>query len=320
VVAPLASVIVPTLNGAHLLPDCLDSLVGQSYANLEVIVADGASTDATQALIEGAYPGVRLLRLQRNRGFAGNVNAGLRVAQGEVLCLLNNDAQAEPDWVATCVETLSGGGQASSIGSLASKVLFADRRTINSAGDLVGRDGAARQRGAGLPDGPMWDAPGPVFGAMGGAAAYRRAMLADVGFFDEAFFMYLEDVDLAFRAQLRGWSCHYEPRARVYHLGSATGGGVLASFSNGRNSIRLIAKNFPARLVVHLLKGLVRNQATRASQALAAWRGAAARATLRGQLVGLAGLPGHLAARAPVQRRRRLSDAAVLALLSPEAA
>jgi GT2 family glycosyltransferase len=319
VVAPLASVIVPTLNGAHLLPDCLDSLMRQSYANLEVIVADGASTDATRSLLEHSYPDVRLLRLQRNRGFAGNVNAGLRAAHGEVLCLLNNDAQADSDWVTTCVETLLGGNQVS-LGSLASKVLFADRTTINSAGDLVCRDGAARQRGAGQPDGPLWDAPGPVFGAMGGAAAYRRAMLADVGFFDELFFMYLEDVDLAFRAQLRGWSCWYEPRARVYHLGSATGGGVLASFYNGRNSIRLIAKNFPAGLVPRLLAGIVRNQVRRSMAALEAWRGAAARATLRGQLVGLAGLPRHLADRAPVQRRRRLSDGAVLALLSPEGA
>jgi GT2 family glycosyltransferase len=317
VVAPLASVIVPTLNGAHLLPACLDSLLDQSYPALEVIVADGASTDATQSLLERSYPGVRLLRLQRNRGFAGNVNAGLRAAHGEVLCLLNNDAQADADWVATCVETLTAGAHAST-GSVASKVLFADRVTINSAGDLVCRDGTARQRGAGQPDGPAWNTPARVFGAMGGAAAYRRAMLADVGLLDEAFFMYLEDVDLAFRARLRGWECCYEPRARVYHLGSATGGGVLASFYNGRNAIRLIAKNFPTGLAVRLLRGIVRGQARRTSQALAAWRGAEARATVRGQLAGLAGLPRHLADRRPVQRRRRVSDAAVYALLSPE--
>ena len=123
--APLASVIVPTLNGAHLLPDCLDSLMRQTYANLEVIVADGASTDATQPLLASAYPRVRLLRLRRNAGFSGNVNAGFRAARGDVLCLLNNDAQAEPDWIAVCVETLSA---RPSIGSVASKVLFADRR------------------------------------------------------------------------------------------------------------------------------------------------------------------------------------------------
>jgi GT2 family glycosyltransferase len=312
-VALLASVVVPTLNGAHLLPDCLDSLVGQSYAHLEVIVADGASTDGTQALLTEAYPSVRLLRLRRNAGFAGNVNAGLRAARGDVLCLLNNDAQAEPDWVEVCVDTLMSTPE---IGSVATKVLFADRQTINSAGDLFCRDGAARQRGVGQPDGPAWDRPAAVFGATGGAAAYRRTMLADVGLLDEEFFMYLEDVDLAFRAQLLGWGCLYQPLARAYHRGSASAGGELASFYNGRNLIRLLAKDLPRGLVLRMLPDILRYQARRAREALAAWKGSAARATLHGQLAGLAGLPHHLAARPPIQRRRRLSDAAVFALFS----
>jgi len=314
VVAPLASVIVPTLNGAHLLSACLDSLVGQSYPNVEVIVADGASTDGTVDLLTGKYPNVRLLRLRRNAGFSGNVNAGLRAARGDVLCLLNNDAQADPDWVSLCVETLLDQPK---IGSVASKVLFADRHTINSAGDLMCRDGAPRQRGAGQPDGSTWNTPGPIFGAMGGAAAYRRAMLADTGLLDEAFFMYLEDVDLAFRAQLLGWSCHYQPLARVYHIGSASGGGALASFLNGRNLIRLLVKDVPTALFPRLLPGMLRYQASRARAALGAWRGSASRATLRGQLAGLASLPRHLADRPAVQQRRRVSAEALYALLSP---
>ena len=313
-VAPLASVIVPSFNGAHLLPDCLDSLARQSYARLEVIVADGASTDHTPRLLARAYPDVRLLRLRRNAGFTGNVNAGLRAARGEVLCLINNDAWAEPNWVETCVEALRSHP---TIGSVASKVLYADGRTINSAGDTFCRDGAARQRGAGEPDGPRWDQLEPVFGAMGGAAAYRRAMLADVGLLDEVFFMYLEDVDLAFRAQLMGWTCLYQPAARVYHHGSASGGGRLASFYNGRNLIRLLAKDLPAGLMSRMLPAIRRYQARRAREALLAWRGEAARATLRGQLCGLAGLPRHLADRAAIQRRRRVSDEALYALFSP---
>jgi GT2 family glycosyltransferase len=316
VVAPLASVIVPSLNGAHLLPTCLDSLVGQSYAHVEVIVADGASTDTTPELLALRYPSVRLLRLRSNLGFAGNVNAGLRAARGEVLCLLNNDARADVDWVAACVEALA---LQSELGSVASKVLYADGVTINSAGDLVCRDGAPRQRGNGQADAPEWDTPASVFGAMGGAGAYRRRMLEDVGLLDERFFMYLEDVDLAFRAQLRGWACRYEPAARVLHVGGASGGGKLESFYNGRNLIRLLAKDLPPGLVRGMLPAIVRFQVQRARQALAAWRGTAARATLRGQLAGLAGLPAHLADRRFVQQRRRVSDHAIYALLSPVA-
>lgn len=312
--APLASVIVPSLNGAHLLPDCLSSLESQSYARVEVIVADGASKDETAILISHLFPRVRLLGLRVNRGFTGNVNAGLRAAQGEVLCLLNNDATADADWVAACVEALEHDAE---IGSVASKVLFADKRTINSAGDLFCRDGAPRQRGNGCADGPNWNTPGRVFGAMGGAAAYRRAMLADVGMLDENFFMYLEDVDLAFRAQLRGWSCAYLPQARVFHRGGASAGGPLESYYNGRNLIRLIAKDIPTQLLVRMLPAIVRFQRRRAAAALSAWRGSAARATLRGQLAGLAELPRHLADRPGVQRRRRVSNAALYALFSP---
>jgi GT2 family glycosyltransferase len=314
VVAPLASVIVPSLNGAHLLPECLDSLAGQSYPNLEVIVADGASSDGTSEMLARRYPSVRLLTLRRNLGFAGNVNAGLRAARGDVLCLLNNDARADADWVAVCVQTLLDSPEA---GSVASKVLYANGRTINSAGDLVCRDGAARQRGNGHLDAPEWDVPVDVFGASGGAATYRRAMLADVGLLDEQFFMYLEDVDLAFRAQLRGWTCRYAPAARAVHLGGASGGGSLESFYNGRNLIRLLAKDLPGGLIPRMLPSIARFQARRAREALSAWRGVAARATLRGQLAGLLQLPRHLADRPAVQRRRRVSDRAIFELLSP---
>ncbi len=313
--APLASVVIPTWNGAHMLPACLDSLAAQTYPRLEVVVADGGSEDGTAALIQASYPDVRLVRLPRNRGFAGNVNAGLRAARGEILLLLNNDARADVGWVEACAGVLE---RFPSVGSVASKVLFEDGRTLNSAGDQLTCAGRPLQRGAGLPDGPTWDRAEPVFGAMGGAAAYRRQLLEDVGLLDEWFFAYLEDLDLAFRAQLRGWGCLFEPSARVFHRGSATGGGVLASYHNGRNLIRLLAKNLPRALVPRLLPGILGFQLERARGAAAAWRGREARATLRGQLAGLATLPAHLAARPAIQSRRTLGDAEALALLSPE--
>jgi GT2 family glycosyltransferase len=312
---PRASVVVPNWNGAQLLGPCLDALHRQTYMPLEVVVADGDSRDGSPDLVRRAYPRVRLVRLSRNRGFAGNVNAGLRAARGDVLLLLNNDAEPEPDWVAACVETLQRNPSA---GSVASKMLYHDRRTINSAGDGLARNGRPLQRGCGESDGPEWDQPASVFGASGGAAAYRRTMLEEVGPLDEQFFAYLEDLDLAFRAQLRGWTCIYQPKARVYHRGGATGGGSLESYYNGRNLIRLLAKDLPSGLVQALLPGILRYQVWRAREALAAWRGPAARATLLGQAAGLIELPRHLADRAAVQRFRRVSDAYIYSILSPE--
>lgn len=311
----LASVIIPNWNGGHLIGACLESLRAQRYWPVEVIVADGASRDASAELVAERFPEVRLLRLAANYGFTGNVNAGLRAARGEVLALLNNDAEAEAGWIGALVEGLRAGPR---VGSCAAKILHQhDRGTIASAGDLLGRDGLAAQRGNGQPDDGRFDAAGEVFAASGGAVAYRRAMLEDVGLFDEGFVSYLEDVDLGLRARLRGWSCRYVPEARVYHRVSATGGGALASYYVARNSIRLVARGFPATALRACWPLIARAQLRRAGAAAAAWRGEAARATLRGQAAGLRELPRALRGRRAIQARRVISDEEFLELLEP---
>jgi GT2 family glycosyltransferase len=316
-VAPLASVIVPTLNGAHLLPDCLDSLTGQSYSRVEVIVADGASSDDSEAVVREQFPAVRWLALPENRGFTGNVNAGLRAARGEILALLNNDAEADPTWLEELVRGFAADPR---VGVCASKILLHDRRTVlNAAGDVYYRDGTPGNRGVWQEDRGQFDRPEYVFGASGAAVAYRRSMLADVGLFDEHLFMYCEDVDLSFRAQLRGYRCLYVPTARVYHRLSATGGGPLASYYCGRNFIYVLLKNVPASLLRRYGLRMLGAQLRIASEALRHGRGAAARARLRGQLAALRELPAILRRRRAVQSRRRVSDAYIASLLAPEA-
>jgi len=191
-----------------------------------------------------------------------------------------------------------------------------DGSNIDSAGDLLGRDGLARQRGAGEPDRGQYSHADLVFSACGGAAAYRRSMLRDVGLLDVRYGSYLEDVDLGLRGQLRGWRCRYAPSARVLHLGSATGGGPLASFHVARNSIRLIARGFPYSVLRQNLPLVLGAQLARGVAAARAWRGEAARATPRGIAVGLARLPMTLRGRAAIQERRLISDEAFAALLS----
>jgi GT2 family glycosyltransferase len=277
------------------------------------VVVDGGSQDGTRELIELRYPSVRLLSLPRNLGFSGNVNAGLRAARGEILCLLNNDAVADTRWVERLVGSLLDDLRA---GSCASKMLDRDGVMLDSAGDLLGPNGLAWQRGAGEVDRGQYDAPMVVFSACGGAAAYRRSMLDDVGLLDVGYGSYLEDVDLGLRAQLRSWHCQYVPTATVRHLGSATGGGPLASFHVARNSIRLIARGFPTSTLRHNLRLILAAQASRALDAIRAWRGEAARATLRGMAAGLLGLPRALNARKAIQARRLITDAEFAALLT----
>jgi GT2 family glycosyltransferase len=142
-------------------------------------------------------------------------------------------------------------------------------------------------------------------------------MLDDVGLFDERLWMYCEDVDLSFRAQLRGWRCRYVPAARVYHRVSATGGGPLASYYCGRNFLYVLLRNLPAPLLWRYAPAILRAQGRIALEALRHWRGAAARARLRGQLAALRDLPAVLAQRRAIQARCRVATDTIAQLLAP---
>lgn len=303
---PLVSVVIPNWNGAHHLPVCLGALRAQSYPWIEVVLVDNGSTDGSRALVEGEYPEVRLLALDRNLGLTGGNNAGFGAARGEVLVSLNNDTEAEPGFVEALVKPLEEHPEA---GMAASKMLLFDRRdTIHSAGDGYGADGIPFNRGVWQRDEGQLDEAGWIFGGCGGAVAYRRAMLDEVGLFDESFFMYCEDVDLNWRAQLAGWRCWYTPEAVVYHKLSATGGGPIASYYTGRNSVWVVAKNYPGALLRKNWGKIVRAQGLVTRDALRAWRGQAARARLRGQAAGWLGWPRMMRKRRAIQAARRVTD------------
>ena len=311
---PLVSVIIPNWNGALYLPECLDSLRTQTHPRLEVIVVDNNSTDDSVALVRRHYPEVRVLVLEENRGLTGGVNAGAKVARGEVLALLNNDALVNPAWVAALVDGLVRNPEA---GMAASKMLLYDRPTvINSAGDTFGRDGIPDNRGVWQEDRGQYDHEEWVFGGCGGAVAYRRDMWQALGGFDEDFFMYCEDVDLNWRAQLAGYRCIYAPQAVAYHRLSATGGGVTASYFTGRNTIGVLIKDLPASLWRRYWLRMLRAQLRIALEALRAWRGEAARARLRGQFAGLLTWPRWWRKRQAVQESRVVSEEYLESILS----
>lgn len=288
---PFVSIVIPTYNGRALLAVCLLSLRAQSYPadRFEVIVVDDASSDGTVEYLAAEFPWARVAALAQNSGFIAACNAGVAAAQGEVLVLLNNDTEAEPGWLAALVTALMEHPEA---GSAASKMLLFDRRdTLHTAGDTMGRNGIPRNRGVWEKDAGQYDQDRWVFGPCGGAAAYRREAWQQAGGLDPALWMYLEDVDLAWRLQRLGWRSIYAPEARIYHQLSATGGGVLASYYTGRNTLWVIARNWPGALLRRHWRAIVAAQLRIAWEAMRAWRGEAARARLRGQLAGLLGLP-----------------------------
>ncbi len=308
------SVVIPNWNGAHFLPPCLQSLQAQSYPHLEVILADNASTDGSQAVAQQHYPSIKIVQLPENRGFTGACNAGMRAATGEFVALLNNDTELDPGWAAAVIRAFE---QDEQIGSVASKMLLFDQRDhIHTAGDLFTLDGRAINRGVWQADTGQYDTVEDVFSACGGSAVYRRGMLDDVGLLDDDFFFSGEDVDLGWRAQMRGWRCLYTPHAIVYHHLSATGGGVTSSYYDGRNLIFILVKDVPGFIWREYGWQILRTQLGLALGAIRAWRGEAARARLRGMMAGVVALPMLFGKRRETQNQRTLSDGCIRQRLS----
>lgn len=302
----LVSVVIPNWNGARFLPTCLDSLRAQTHPPLEVIVVDNGSQDGSVELLQRSYPETRVIAWPENRGFAAAVNEGIRQARGEAVALLNNDTEADPEWLAELCRAAEAHPEA---GSFASKLLLFDRREIlHSAGDFYRTDGVPGNRGVWQEDLGQFDQETEVFGACAGAALYRKAMLAEIGLFDEGLGSYCEDVDLSFRAQLAGYRCLFVPQARVYHRLSATGGGPVASFYCGRNFIIVLAKNMPAALLRKHWWSILGAQLRFVKESLWHFREKAARARVRGQLAALSHLPAALKARRQLQSTRKASD------------
>ena len=313
---PRLSVIIPNWNGKHFLAPCLDSLLAQSVADIEIIIVDNASTDGSQDFVKSNYPAARLIELAQNRGFTGACNAGMDAASGEFVALLNNDTEVAKSWAAAVIQALDAKPDC---GIVACKMLLHDQRDrFHTAGDFVTVAGKAGNRGFGQLDSGQYDAGDYVFSACGGAAVYRGSLLREVGLLDDDFFFLLEDVDLAWRAQLAGFRVWYAPGAVVYHHLSATGGDVTASFYDGRNGIWLIAKNMPSALLRKYWRRILSRQAAQLWAALRHWRGQAARARLRGMAAGLLGLPGALSKRRRIQAGRRVSDDYIDSLLMRE--
>lgn len=219
---PKVSAIVLNWNGAALIRSCLASLYAQDYPDLELILIDNASTDGSSAIISES-PASTVLQNDKNIGFSQAMNAGIRRSTGDFILTLNYDIILEPDFISTLIKTAQ---QDRMIGSVSGKLLrltaSGDKSTIiDSTGHVLFRNRLAVNRGEEQEDEGQYSKTEEIFGACGAAALYRRAMFEDVRtgdeYFDEDFFAFWEDVDLDWRARLRGWKCVYTPEAVAYH-------------------------------------------------------------------------------------------------------
>ena len=255
-----ATIVIPNLNGAGWLRDSIESIWAQTEQDFELIVVDNASTDESLAIAR-SYVGrerYTLIENDHNTGFSAAVNQGIRAAKGEYVVMFNNDAFAEPDWLAELIAAAEQDERIFAVQSL--MIRHFERDIADDAGDYVTLFGWACKRGDGFPW-RRYQKPQRIFSACGGASLYRKKILDEIGWFDELFFAYFEDVDLSWRANSLGYKNWYCPSAKCYHICGATTGAVryndFKSVQSGRNSILLPYKNMPLLMFLINLPFLV---------------------------------------------------------------
>jgi len=242
------SIIVVNWNGERFLRDCLRALSGQSYASCEIILVDNGSSDSSVRFARENFPEVKVVELSENKGFTGGNAAGFEIAQGVFIALVNTDARVDETWLQNLIEPMV---RDRSVGICASKLIFTESLTLNSAGDGLTTAGVGFNRGLGG-SAADFNSFELVFGACGAAVLYRRRMLDEIGFLDDDFFLYDEDTDLNFRAQLAGWKCAYVPTAVAYHVANATARRLsdLHVYYHTRNLEFVWIKNMPLGIML----------------------------------------------------------------------
>ena len=248
-----ATVIIPNINGKGWLKDSIESVYAQTEQDFELIVVDNGSTDESlaQARSYCSRPNFTLIENGRNTGFSHAVNQGIALAKSEYVVLFNNDAFAEPQWLAELIRAADSDPRIFAVQSL--MIRHFERELADDAGDYVTWMGFACKTG----DGRLasrYTRQRRIFSACGGAALYRKRILDEIGVFDENFFAYFEDVDLSWRANNAGYKNILCPTARCYHICGASTGAVryneFKSRQSGRNSILLPLKNEPVLMLL----------------------------------------------------------------------
>ena len=298
------SIIVVNRNGKKFLQDSLESLYHQTYTEREIILVDNDSTDGSVGLVRERFPHVKIVELSENRGFAGGNSAGLSAATGQFVALMNNDACADRRWLECLIRPMV---EDSKIGICASKLLEGRPQASVYEGCGLTTAGVGFDRSA-AEDVACYDFPVSVFGGCGAAVLYRRKVFDEIGFLDEEFFLYDEDTDLNFRAQLAGWKCAYVPDAFVFHKANATAGRLSEThvYYHTRNLEFVWVKNMPAGLMIRFAHHKLIQEI--GAFVYLCLRHMKWRAFFRAKRDALRMMPAMWKKRAEIQKRRRVSN------------
>lgn len=254
---PLVSVIIVNHNARQYLEACLRSLLSDTQPTDEIILVDNASTDNSVSYVQELFPSVQIIRNPTNLGFGQACNIAARYAQGKYLAFLNPDTVVRPGWLEALIAALEADPQA----ALATPkiLLLADAERINTCGNEIHCTGLTLCRGLGMAHDafPYLEEVDAISGA---AFAIRRDLFTALGGFDEAFFLYMEDTDLSWRARLAGYQCIYVPSSVILH-DYALRFGPLKTFYQERNRYLMLLKGLHWATLLILLPILLLGEA-----------------------------------------------------------
>ncbi|MBT3606603.1 MAG: glycosyltransferase family 2 protein [Candidatus Latescibacteria bacterium] len=256
------AVVIVNWNGAAFIERCLNAVLCQSHEPAEIVVLDNGSSDDSAVLIQSQFPNIHLIKQMKNEGFARGYNLAIAETRSPHVLILNTDVFLDRDFLLHGLKALH---QAPDIGSVAAKILKADTDIVENVGQFL-------QPWLKTVNSRIADTEEFVFSGSGAALLCRRQMLDDIvwhdAYFDESFFLYWEDADLAWRAQLRGWRCIFSPDAKAFHLGSGSQGGQVSTLQKPafvqrhiwKNRYLIVFQNMSFREMLVLLPGLVLNE------------------------------------------------------------
>lgn len=306
----VATVAIPNWNGLPFLKQCIHGLRNQSLRDFQILVVDNGSSDGSQQWLS-AQKDIEAIYNRHNLGFAAANNQALAAARGRVFVTLNNDTLPDARFLETLITTLDTDPQ---LGSAAAVMVWSHKpKIVASAGIDFHKDGTATDHMAGMPLDAVQGQE--VFGASAGAAGYRTEVLQSLGGFQEDYFAYLEDADLAWLMRLRGYGCQVAKDAIVSHAYSATLGSQSATkrFLISRNRIRLIVRCIPTRFLAKWWPYILRYELMALAEGLA--KGDWPR--IRGRLSALSQFPRLVRQRSTVQARIRVDLDFVERLIQP---
>jgi GT2 family glycosyltransferase len=241
-------VVIPNLNAGKELLLAVGSLQAQTLKP-RIVIVDNASSDDSIANVMAAHPEIDIILHDTNKGYAGGVNPGFRLAiesGADYVAPFNDDAVADKDWLKHLVSVLD---KNPGVGAVNPKVYHGNGDILDSTGDTYSHWGLSYPRGRGEKDTGQYDRQTEIFAASGAASLYRVSALTEVGLLDEDFFAYYEDIDLSFRLQLAGWTIRYEPQAIVHHQIGMTSARIkgFTTYQTMKNQPLLLYKNVPRR-------------------------------------------------------------------------